>query len=273
MAPWRFAAVLSILMISIISEGKKSVEYVSIDKLRPGQSTVSFQEVERKLNKDGRELKYEKGKAWVGFEDAAPAILLPGNVYLVADKHHHITASLNAGAKLYPIKIIADYSKLELKEAYEKALREKRVYLEPEEKLSKLMDLSFGALTDNPWRYTAVVIRAKLKVDRRKNGKIESVRASGSNTPIWAKVDDEAKPFVELGLSTLLRVNKVPAYTEVSDAQNEQIRGLFVKLKDQNEKLMDGVLLIREKQEAKNINWGKFLEAVEPFCAPLLQAD
>lgn len=191
--------------------------FVDVSWLRPGQATFSYYTILGKINNTAEEfglkwngksatwqLPFDSARAVFPLKKAALGVLLKDGIVL-ADGNHKLLTSLYYGAETLPVRILADWRKYTLQEAFLDLVDANFIfpYSRSGERLHRLP--TFAQLEDEPFRYLAQKLLLKCQVEESKEGELRITDTRGSRTPVVCKLNRDV-PFLELRMALALRM-------------------------------------------------------------------
>jgi len=180
--------------------------YISTDCVYPGQIRYSEYIVKRKMNEhiqNGKvnwdkesqnwKLQYFDNTCLFPLSKSLPVAKSPYG-YVLVDGHHHYLANLRFNATNIPIKVVADFSKVSLKDFFD--LAEEKGLIHPYDVYGRRRNLlkSFLKLENDSNRLFASLCK------RRFTGSSKANNSKGNKYPIWIKIGGDI-PFIEMRIS------------------------------------------------------------------------
>jgi len=170
-----------------------SMEYVSLDCVKPGQLRYTQANVASKAKRLGRTARrFDNGKSSIDKSGALPVIKSVVGFILV-DGHHHFLAAKQMRDKTVPVRCIADLSDLTIAELYHYAFKNNYIY--PVTLQGQMVDVPTSGwfewedMQDDPNRLFASL--TALKCAKDSSGKIIAFRdpnaAADPQYPLWVK--------------------------------------------------------------------------------------
>ncbi len=197
--------------------------FVKIKEIHPGQSRFSQENVDEKvkkfikdgnviLKKEGPQFKYSNNRSVLPKKEALPVVNSPVGLLLI-DGHHHVKASLQVGAKIVPVKIIEDMSRLTEAEFWKVA--EQKGWIYPVDLQGKwvIPPKNFSQLENDPNRYFASITALKIS----KKGK-----KSGPDHPLWIKQGKDT-PFIEFKIADAMYRKGLLYRSDMNKTQRKEL--------------------------------------------------
>lgn len=248
----------------------RSLGYVSMEKISPGQLRYSEKNVKEKIkvaltkkyavahsSNNTYALQFDAGKSILPLEAALPVILGPHKQLRLVDGHHDFISSLRLGARTVPVTLIANLSHLSETEFWQEAAANNYIYpynldgvkIVPLPK-QWIFDKNNG-LTDDPNRYFAAIAARKCA----KNAEQKTTESTGAEYPLWVKVGKDV-PFIEFMISDRLMQHKLFYQNEMgNDFSKEPLLSFMEKAREILKQYpIKGLKLVPVKMHYSEIN-------------------
>lgn len=224
------------------------VLYINYKKIHPGQIRISQSNVDRKVanilksgaatadknSKTGYIYKYNDDKSIYDLKDALPVILAPEPYKIIlGDGHHGLKTSLDLGAEIVPVKVIADLSDTPVDEFWKKAYSLGYAYPFNIDGKWEIPPASFKDTVNDTNRYFATII--SNKVTKSKASSPAKKGSYASKYPVWLKTVNTPL-FVEFPIADTLKSNGF-IYDDIkykNDPSEELVEQARMILRDNN---------------------------------------
>ena len=280
MNPLIIVAGLILTLIFNLSSGEDKgeeqwakIEFVSLDRLLPGQNRYALKNIEDKLAKEGKTLRFDQGRSLypLTWKDSIPVVRGPSELlqgvanassWLITDGHHSVFATIKAGGSSVPVRQIDDLSHLKPDEFWEVARKKGYIYLvslegnlveNPGQSVRELWHRG-DFFHDDPLRYFMALTAVRCKIGR----KIKKVNYHGEEAGLtdsdglWVKVDGGI-PFIEFIAANYLYRQKFRVGYELRGAelQKKVEEARLLLLGSDGNDQVSGLLTLPEREDYK----------------------
>ena len=152
-----------------IEQLNPSAIFLPISLIRPAQTRISLQNVQRKIRKDGakyapnQRLIYDQERSLYPLSDPV-VVTKVHNGYVLLDGHHSTYAAIQMGAQTIAAKVVGDISHLSENELWVHLSKKHQAFLLNTDGSMANSAPSFNELKDDPHRYLATRIARKVKL-------------------------------------------------------------------------------------------------------------
>lgn len=264
--------------------------FVSAAKVHPLQTVLSYYGVGISIYLRANQklayppLKYDNNQATFGLDGAKEAVIGPDKEIYLLDGHHTFTASLLAGAKSFPVKIVKNYAqeKLSMAAFRQDLLQQEHIYLtNPVTGVEGSLKFDFSELEDCPLRAWIDATGAEILATSKSRREVRSETV----TPAWIRDANAIVPFAEFKVARILVEEGLSPQVcpacfqnaeELSEEVNETIRKYLniAKAKGRFDN-MPGIYVIAEKKDLAAIDLKKEISSfqgnyqIQIFKSPL----